>query len=191
MKTIRFFLSVALMLALIATAEVNAQGRGRGKGNIGEHPGRGHQKDNPGRGHDKHDRGRDDIDRWDDDHRHDSRDRRDYDRHTHRDVHHHHDRYVTYSHHRHGPPSWAPAYGYRYNTRYIYYRDYNVYYDCHRDVFITWTGRRWVVSLSVPVVMCHVDFRRTPVVGVDYWDDDFDFYLERRRPSYISISASF
>jgi hypothetical protein len=37
--------------------------------------------------------------------------------------------------------------------------------------------------------MFRVDFRRTRVTGVDYWDDDFDFYLQRRRPAYVSISA--
>ena len=99
-------------------------------------------------------------------------------------------RYITYDYHRHSHPSWAPAYGYRYNTRYIYYQDYNVYYDCHRDVFVIWTGRNWVISNRVPDVMYGIDFRRTHVSGVDYWDDDFDFYLQRRRPAYISISTA-
>jgi hypothetical protein len=100
----------------------------------------------------------------------------------------HHGRYITY-HHRHARHRWAPVYGYRYNTRYIYYRDYNLYYDCYRDVFVTWNGRFWVVTAVVPDVICHIDFGRASVVGVDYWDDDFDFYLTRRRPAYISIRA--
>jgi hypothetical protein len=98
-------------------------------------------------------------------------------------------RYVTYNYHRHSHPAWAPAYGYRYNTRYIYYQDYNVYYDCHRDVFVIWTGRNWVMSNRIPDVMYRVDFGRARVSGVDYWDDDFDFYLQRRRPAYLTISA--
>ncbi|MDZ7648173.1 MAG: hypothetical protein U5K54_13870 [Cytophagales bacterium] len=56
----------------------------------------------------------------------------------------HRTRRITYNYHRHNRPVWAPVYGYRYNTRYIYYRDYNLYYDCHRNVFVVWTGRNWV-----------------------------------------------
>jgi hypothetical protein len=100
-------------------------------------------------------------------------------------------RYVTYNHHHRNHPSWAPLYGHRYNTRYIYYRDYNVYYDCHRDMFITWTGRRWVVSAFIPAVMVRVDFNRARVSGVDYWNDDFNFYLARQAPRYVSIQVSF
>jgi len=101
----------------------------------------------------------------------------------------HRDRYVTYRYRHQSHSSWAPDYGYRYNTRYIYYQDYNVYYDCHRDVFVTWTGRNWATSTRIPDVMYRIDFRSARVAGVDYWDDDFDYYLTRRRPSYISISA--
>jgi hypothetical protein len=203
MKTVRSLLMVwMVMLVLIGTTDaLQAQGRGKGSGHPGRgksgdnHPGRGHDKgEHPGRGKDKGHEKRDDRD-YDRDHRddrdrdysyrdHDHDSRRDYSRHDYRK------RYVTYNHHRHGTPSWAPAYGHRYNTRYIYYRDYNVYYDCHRDLFLTWYAGRWVITTRVPDVICHVDFRRAVVVGVDYWDDDFNFYLERRRPAFISISAS-
>jgi hypothetical protein len=178
MKTVRTFLMVWIVTLVLSssTTTLQAQGRGNSKGHDKHHhPGK-------AKGHDK--RGDRDYDRDYSyrDHDHDSRhghSRYDYRK-----------RYVTYSHHRHGPPSWAPAYGHRYNTRYIYYRDYNVYYDCHRDVFLTWSGRHWMITTRVPDVICHVDFRRAVVVGVDYWDDDFNFYLERRRPSFVSISAS-
>jgi hypothetical protein len=39
-------------------------------------------------------------------------------------------------------------------------------------------------------VMCRVDFRTATIAGIDYWDDDFDWYLERKRPNYISIHAN-
>jgi hypothetical protein len=187
MKTVRSFTVVLMMILLLSgfTSELQAQGRGNGKGqgnNKENHPGRGHNKSKPhSKGHDKYDR-----DRGSYDHNHHNQWS-----HGHRDTRQYHQkRYVTYNHHRHGAPLWAPAYGHRYNTRYIYYRDYNVYYDCHRDVFLTWSGRHWVVTARVPDVICHVDFRRAMVVGVDYWGDDFNFYLERKRPSYVSISAS-
>ena len=198
MKTVKSFLVVWMMMMLVlsGTSMLYAQGRGKGK----DHSGRGNSDNHPGKGHDRYDhpgKGRGHDKRDDRDHDRDYRGGRDrdysYRDHHSRDDYHKHDyrkRYVTYNHHRHGPPSWAPAYGYRYNTRYIYYRDYNVYYDCHRNVFLTWSGRHWVITARVPDVICHVDFRRTAIVGVDYWDDDFDFYLERRRPAFVSISAS-
>lgn len=99
-------------------------------------------------------------------------------------------RYVTYKHHRHQRPHWAPWYGYNYNTRYIFYEEYNIYYDCHRDRFILWTGRNWVATTRVPQVMARIDFNRSRVSGVDYWEDDFDFYLQRRRPACVTIQAA-
>lgn len=99
----------------------------------------------------------------------------------------HRTRRVTYNHHRYNRPVWAPVYGYRYNTRYIYYRDYNLYYDCHRNVFVVWTGGNWVVTSHVPDFMYQVNFSNARMQGVDYWEDDFDYYLRNKRPGYISI----
>jgi hypothetical protein len=194
MKTIKtygsMFLLAALMLGTVST--LDAQGRGNGRDN---NPGRGHGNENPGRRPKNENSGRDrskqDFKHRDNDRDHyarDSRDsRRDYSSHDR----YHYGRHVTYNYHRYRRPVWAPVYGYRYNTRYIYYNDYNVYYDCNRDVFVTWTGRRWVITNRVPDFMFRVNFSSAVVTGVDYWDDDFDFYLERRRPAYISIQANF
>jgi hypothetical protein len=66
-----------------------------------------------------------------------------------------------------------------------------VYYDSHRDVFVTLAGGRWIVTTHMPRVLVGVDFNHSVVAGVDYWDDDFNFYLERRRPAFVSIRASF
>lgn len=187
MKAIKNSLSVLMLVILVLLTSMVAQSQGRGNGN--SHPGRGNNRENhPGKGHNK-----------DNGNHHDRNDRR-YDNDRYRnysnDWHHRnfarddHHRFVTYRHHRHSHPSWAPAYGYRYNTRYVYYQDYNVYYDCHRDVFMSWNGRNWMVSTRAPEFMLRVDFRSARVYGVDYWDDDFDFYLQRRRPSYVSISAA-
>jgi hypothetical protein len=195
MKTIKnygsTFLLAVLMLGVVST--MNAQGRGNGRDN---NPGRGHGKENPGRGHEKREspaRGRDkkfehrDNDRDRDHHVRDNRDSRDS-RFSH-NWDYRNRRHVTYTYHRYRRPMWAPVYGYHYNTRYIYYNDYNVYYDCHRDVFLTWTGRRWVVTHVVPDFMIHLNFNNAVVSGVDYWNDDFDFYLAKRRPTYVSIRA--
>ena len=207
MKTVRNLLGVLMLTAMVSGITSNLLAQGRGNERRRENPGRENQTAKRAE-HDRSDRSRPDNkpnkDKdWDRDHNNHDRDHRDYnydrnrsyDRHA-RDYYtsrnnkyYHHGRYITY-HHRHDRYRWAPAYGYRYNTRYIFYRDYNVYYDCYRDVFVTWNGRFWVVTAVVPEVICHLDFGRTTVVGVDYWDDDFDFYLTRRRPAYISIQAS-
>ena len=210
MKTVRNLLSVMMLTVLVSGATSNLHAQGRGNERRRENPGRDNKDtkiDKPSK--DRSDRDRSERDRskdWSYDNNHRDRDRndrndhRDYrDRHDSRhdryasrnDRYYNHGRHMTYRHrytHAHRP--WAPVYGYRYNTRYIYYRDHNLYYDCYRDVFVTWSGRGWVVTRIVPDVICHVDFGRASVVGVDYWDDDFDFYLAKRRPSYISIQAS-
>lgn len=102
------------------------------------------------------------------------------------------DRFCNTPVHRHGPPAWAPSHGYHAKTRYIYYRDYDVYYDCHSRTFISFTGRNWVVSYEVPACMRRCDFDRVAYVGVDYFDDDLPRYIERRRPAVlVNIGAQF
>src|SRR5688572_26193274 len=195
MKTVRNFLSVLMLTLLMGgvISDLQAQGKGHDKKND-----RG-KKENHSRKKDRYD-DRDKDRRRDRDYSLDDRrsgkyslnDRRSRDYYApRRDRSNYHGRYTTYHHRNRKSYKWAPVYGHRYNTRYIYYRDYNVYYDCYNDVFVTWTGRNWVVTSRVPAAIRYVDFRRTHVVGVDYWNDDFNIYLERRRPAYVSISASF
>lgn len=75
--------------------------------------------------------------------------------------------------------------------RYVYYRDYNVYHDLHHNVYISYSGRNWSVSASLPVVLHRVDARRAVRMEVDYFDDDFTAYLERDRPTYTRIYTEF
>jgi len=185
---------VMLAITLCGTNDLQAQGTSRGNRNDNPGPskenntGKGHTKEfENGRSHERDFHSYTNRNSRNDYVQRRVHDRKNDDRYFFRND--HLDRYITYRHHRHSHPLWAPAYGYRYNTRYVYYQDYNVYYDCHRDVFVTFTGRNWVVNNRIPDVMYRVDFRSARVTGVDYWDDDFDFYLTRRRPSYISISA--
>lgn len=102
-----------------------------------------------------------------------------------------HDRHgKRYTYHR--PPHWAPAHGHHYKpVRYVYYRDYNVYYDCYRGVYITLSGRNWVYSHRIPAHMHRVNFHRIAYVDLDYFDDDLPRYLERRRSGYASVRGRF
>jgi hypothetical protein len=176
MKTIKKSLAVAVLALIVSgTVDVMAQGRGNGYG----------KNNNSGKGHHKN---KHDNTRWDDDH-HKHNDRwRDDDR--------NHDRYrvVHYHHHRndhrvHRPVRWVSAHHHYVRPRYVYYQDYNVYYDCHRDVYIWLSNRGWVISAELPVMMARVNFATTVAVGVDYYDDDIGYYIDRRRPSYFSIRA--
>jgi hypothetical protein len=86
---------------------------------------------------------------------------------------HYHDRYcghrpVTYQHKR---------------PRYVYYRDYDVYYDLNRSVYVTYSGRSWTLSSSLPLNMRNVNVRTTRSYAVDYWDDDMPRFLQTGRPS--------
>lgn len=194
MKMVRKSVGMLAVAVLATVTLAVAQGRGNGNGHGTGNPGRGHNKENhPGRGHQKDREDRDKVHDWDHhsgNHRNWDYNDHQYTHHDSRNHHHNHYRYVTYRHHRNGLPSWAPAYGYRYNTRYIYYRDYNLYYDCYRDVFVTWVNGRWTISTYIPRILIGVNFNTCSIAGVDYWADDFDNYLSRRRPSYVSIHAS-
>jgi hypothetical protein len=103
-------------------------------------------------------------------------DHHDHDRKVVKHVYHHHDRYCN-----HRP---VVIHHHRVRPRYVYYRDYDVYYDSHRSVYISYSGRGWTVTSALPVGMKHVNMRTTKRVEVDYYNDDFPRYLETRRPSY-------
>ena len=49
-----------------------------------------------------------------------------------------------------GPPSHAPAHGYRKKFAYQYYPTANVYYDQSRRVYFYLSGREWEMAVSLP-----------------------------------------
>ncbi len=176
MKTkTQFFLLMTALFIISMSSNVKAQGRGHHKGHPRNHEGNDEKKHNNNyRQHDEDDHDDDD----DDDHhdRHYSANRRPQGHHV---YNHRHDRYC---HH-------APVVVHHYPSRprYIYYRDYDVYYDYHRQVYISYSGRNWGVSASLPFAMHHVDRRRAVRMEVDYDHDDFPGYLESRRPAYRRV----
>ncbi len=176
MKT-RFALSAVVGLVLLMSGNIVwAQGRGNGRDKRHDNGDRGGN----GRGNQQHHNRGNDRDHRDGNDRHHHTDYRYQHNHHHGDhgkkvvyVHHHRpvERVVVVHHHnRHIEP------------RYVYYRDYDVYYDTHRRVYITFSGRHWSFSTEIPVKMYYVD--RTTVVSsnVDYYEDDFPVYLDSRRP---------
>jgi hypothetical protein len=112
--------------------------------------------------------------------------------HAHHYDHHYRHDHLPEAHHRHDRGQRPVVVRHHHSRpRYVYYRDYNVYHDLHRDVYISYSGRNWSVSASLPVVLQHVEARRAVRMEVDYHDDDFAGYLERNRPTYTSIYTEF
>ena len=199
MKKASYFLSLAVILITLGgNYSATAQGRGhkyghdkrnngqndnRDRGNRGDNDDRGNgwdKKDNDRHdrdGHGKWDRGdngnhyghRKGDNRWDYDRRRDNN----WERRNVRHYHHTHDRYCGHT---------VVVHNYS-RPRYIYYRDYDVYYDCHRSVYISYSGRSWTVSTALPIMMRNVNIRAANRFEVDYWDDNLPVYLERRRPA--------
>ncbi|MGC1240877.1 MAG: hypothetical protein WA874_04770 [Chryseosolibacter sp.] len=176
MKTATQFLPLMIALFVVSIAgNVNAQGRGHHNGNERSRAGN-HEKDHHKDW--KHDR-KEGSHHRDYDHRHDRGYSHNHDRrHEHHPaVHHRHE-------HRHAP---VVVRHYHPRPRYIYYRDYDVYHDLDRNVYISYSGRNWSVSASLPVVLHRVDVHRAVRMEVDYDQDDFPRYLERSRPAYRRI----
>jgi hypothetical protein len=209
MKKVSYFLLLAMMLiGLSGNYSASGQGRGQAYGNKNngqrdnenrDRGNRGDKNDNDNRGNDRGKKGDDhghgndggghgNWDRGDNGNHYGHRrgdDRWDYDRHNNKNdrglVNHYyqaHDRYCGHNAvvvHRYVRP------------RYIYYRDYDVYYDCHRSVYISYSGRSWTMSAALPVLMRNVNIRTASRFEVDYWDDNLPVYLDRRRPTHDRI----
>lgn len=71
-----------------------------------------------------------------------------------------------------GPPPWAPAHGYRAKTRYVYFKDYPVYYDNDRGVYISLSGGNWSVSAKLPSLLAGVDLVAAAKIDLDFSGDN-------------------
>ncbi|UII19403.1 hypothetical protein [Fulvivirga ligni] len=67
-----------------------------------------------------------------------------------------------------GPPPWAPAHGYRAKTRYVYFKDHDVYYDHERGVYISLSGKGWKVEAKLPDVLQKIDLNTTARIDLDF-----------------------
>lgn len=170
MKT-KNILSVSLvMLLIISGASAWAQGRSRSNGHDNH---RGSNKENAHHNNDRNDRN----------HHNNSKPQYSYHDHDRRnDADYHDHRRVVRVYHPAPVERRVVHHYYHGRPRYVYYRDYDVYYDSHRNVYISFGGRNWSVSAGIPVVMRHVDVRTVVATNVDFYDDNFIAYLDTRRP---------
>lgn len=71
-----------------------------------------------------------------------------------------------------GPPAWAPAHGYRAKTRHVFFKEYDVYYDLQRSVYISLSGSNWVVSAEIPAKIANVNLSAAVQLEIDLDADD-------------------
>ena len=87
----------------------------------------------------------------------------------------------------HRVPVWAPAHGYRAQTRHVYFPKYNMYYDIQRGVYISVNNGRWSASLDLPIRFGNINFRSARYVELNVnsrapqcYNDD-NYYNDNRR----------
>ena len=83
-----------------------------------------------------------------------------------------------------GPPSWAPAHGYRASTRQIFFPDENVYFDVQKRVYISLSGSNWQVSASLPSVLSGVDLNVAVKIELDLNTDTPQKYNKEHKEKY-------
>ena len=67
----------------------------------------------------------------------------------------------------HRVPFWAPAHGYRAQTRQVYFPEYNMYYDIQRGTYISVDNGRWSASLNLPIRFGNANFRNARYVELN------------------------
>lgn len=70
-----------------------------------------------------------------------------------------------------GPPSWAPAHGYRAKTRHVYFPEHNFYFDMSRGVYIFLNGGNWVIQPKLPLLFAKLDLARATQIQLELDSD--------------------
>ena len=83
-----------------------------------------------------------------------------------------------------GPPAWAPAHGYRENTRHIYFPDQNVYFDLQKTVYISLSGNNWQIEANLPAVFSGVDLSIAATIELDLTTDTPQKYNSDHKAKY-------
>lgn len=94
----------------------------------------------------------------------------------------------------HGPPPWAPAHGFRAKTRYVYFPEYNFYFDLEKKVYIHFQAGRWSVSVELPSRLGNLNLRNASKFELDLDIDNPQIYNAdhqmRFRPKYAVADAT-
>lgn len=93
------------------------------------------------------------------------------------------DHYYAKSHKKYGPPSWAPAHGYR-SKHHVYFRDYHTFYDPYRGGYLYHRKNKWIFSRTVPTFLVGINLGSARVHVID------DIPLDRHPELYYSRYSS-
>lgn len=98
---------------------------------------------------------------------------------------------------RNGPPSWAPAHGYR-AKNHVYFRDYYTFYDPYRDGYVYRHKNKWLFSRSVPSFLVGVNLNKARVhfltdIPLNHHPEQYYSRYSSRYPrdSRINVNISF
>ena len=83
-----------------------------------------------------------------------------------------------------GPPDWAPAHGYRAQTRQVYFADYNVYYDLEKSVYISYSNGDWHVEASLPLNLKGINLQAAVQVELNLDTDSPQQYNAEHKQKY-------
>jgi len=83
-----------------------------------------------------------------------------------------------------GPPPWAPAHGYRANTRYIYFPEYNFYYDLKAGVYIYYKSNKWVISAELDTNFGNIDLSVATKIELDYTGEHPERFNREHKEKY-------
>ncbi|MEN8125682.1 MAG: hypothetical protein ABFR32_11190, partial [Bacteroidota bacterium] len=88
-----------------------------------------------------------------------------------------------------GPPSWAPAHGYRAQTSHIYFPDDNFYFDLQNNMYIYMEGSKWQVSAKLPSLFAGIDLKGAVRVELELGSDSPQKYNAEHKVKYKGKSA--
>jgi len=93
-----------------------------------------------------------------------------------------------------GPPPWAPAHGFRAKTRFVYFPEYNFYFDLEKKVYIHFQAGKWSVSIELPSRLGNLNLRNASKFELDLDIDNPQIYNAdhqmRFRPKYAVADAT-
>jgi hypothetical protein len=83
-----------------------------------------------------------------------------------------------------GPPSWAPAHGYRANTRHIFFPEHNIYFDLNRSVYIFIRAGEWQFSSRLPILYKRFNLRTAHQVELNLGTSTPHLFNTQHREQY-------
>ncbi|MEN8186849.1 MAG: hypothetical protein ABFR05_06945 [Bacteroidota bacterium] len=83
-----------------------------------------------------------------------------------------------------GPPSWAPAHGYRAQTSHIYFPDNNFYFDLKDNSYIYLNGGNWQVSAKLPSLFAGIDLGHSVKIELEMGSDSPQRYNAEHKVKY-------